>query len=425
MTQREPKASLVHEAPFVQVSAWPGIQRELDHQIVGRSSSLFKSDMDANRGKIANSLKGRRVLVVGGGGSIGSVTTRLLLQYEPRAIHVIDQSENYLAELVRDIRSGSEVKRFLDLRMFPIDFAGPIADRMIREEAPYDIVLNFAALKHVRSEKDIYSLLQMLDTNIVRQARFKKWIVEREGTTRYFGVSTDKAANPTSLMGATKRLMEDVLFSGASAHSMIVTSARFANVAFSNGSLLQAWLRRLELGQPLAVPRNTRRYFVTQHEAGEICILASLLGNGGEILIPRLDPAKELRLLETLAMQVIELHGYKPVPFEDETEARLAVSELRRKKCWPLLLTPLDTSGEKAYEEFVGQGEFAHEVGLIGLRAIRHAGAIMDEALIERIQTLIFNVGQKTSKPDIVAAVASAVPNLRHVETQKSLDQRM
>jgi FlaA1/EpsC-like NDP-sugar epimerase len=404
----------------------PGeLQRQLDAAIVERTTSLFSPDLEDNRERIGRALTGRRVLVVGGGGSIGSMTARLLLQYEPRAVHVIDLSENYLAELVRDIRSSTDLRADVDLRLFPIDFGGPVAQRLIRDEAPYDIVLNFAALKHVRSEKDVYSLLQMLDTNIVRQARFKRWVVERGGTTRYFGVSTDKAANPTSLMGASKRLMEDVLFGVSPCDTLVVTSARFANVAFSNGSLLQSWLQRLQLGQALAVPRDTRRYFVTQLEAGEICVLASLLGDNGEIFIPRLDPERELRLLETLAARMLRLHGFEPVAFEDEAEARRALSTLRRERRWPLLLTPLDTSGEKPFEEFVGKGERAHEVDLKQLLGIRHAAIGVDEHLIGRLEKFVSDVSSGANKSDIVAAVASAVQNFHHVETDRSLDHRM
>jgi len=418
--------SPVHLCPvLLKPTHHPPDAAQLDRRIVGRTTSLFAADLETNRDRLAARLDGQRVLVVGGGGSIGGWTTRLLLGYTPRAVHVVDHSENYLADLVRDLRSGVGVNPHIDLRMWPIDFGGPITQRLLHEEGPYDIVLNFAALKHVRSEKDVYSLLQMLDTNIVRQARFKEWVSSLGKTSRYFGVSTDKAANPTSLMGATKRLMEDVLFDGATTGSMTVTSARFANVAFSNGSLLQAWLRRIELGQPLAVPRDTRRYFVTQREAGEICLLASLLGGPGEIFIPRLDPAKELRLLESLAVEILELHGLQAVRFEDESEARASVSDLRSKQQWPLLLTPLDTSGEKPYEEFVGKGERSYEVGLASLLAVQHAGEPISAGLITRLSQLVSRVDPGTSKADLVSAITAVIPNFHHIETGKSLDQRM
>jgi FlaA1/EpsC-like NDP-sugar epimerase len=396
----------------------------LDARVVGRETSLFAQDIAAHRTRIADGIAGRRVLVVGGAGSIGSMTTRLLLEYAPAAVHVIDQSENYLAELVRDIRSSSGDARNVDLRLWPIDYGGPIAERVIRTEAPYDVVMNFAALKHVRSEKDVYALLQMLDTNIVRQAHFLELIGARGGTTRYFGVSTDKAANPSSLMGATKRLMEAVLF-GSAPRDTTVTSARFANVAFSNGSLLQAWLRRLALGQPLAVPRETRRYFVTLREAGEICLLASTLGDAGEIFIPRLDPLKHLQLLDDVARRVIELHGFVGAPFEDEGEARQAVASHAKSGRWPLLLTPLDTGGEKPYEEFVGDGERAHDVGLAQLRAVRHTGGPLDPAFIPGLRRVINDAGTATSKAALASAIASVIPSFRHADSGKHLDQRM
>jgi FlaA1/EpsC-like NDP-sugar epimerase len=400
-------------------------QNGIDVQVVGRPTSLFAPDVAAHRATIGEQLAGARILVVGGGGSIGSVTTQLLFQYVPTAIHVVDQSENYLAELVRNVRGSIDVDPRTDFRLLPIDFGGPICQRLIRDERPYDVVLNFAALKHVRSEKDVYSLLQMLDTNVVRQARFKEWIAERGGTQRYFGVSTDKAANPASLMGATKRLMEDVLFTVGTAAGTTVTSARFANVAFSNGSLPQAWLRRLELGQPLAVPRETRRYFVTQREAGEICVLAASLGKDGEILIPRLDPESELRVLESLAVKVLNLFNLEPVLFTDEAEARRSLEGLKASKRWPLLLTPRDTSGEKAYEEFVGDEETAHEIGLEQLCALRHASPRVDKKLIRTLEALIADSSLSTTKGDIVAALMAAIPNFHHVETEKTLDSRM
>jgi len=396
-----------------------------DAQVVGRAKSYFADDVAANHERISAELNGQRVLVVGGGGSIGSSTIRQLLRYAPAAVHVIDHSENYLAELVRDIRSGTDLPPSIDLRMWPIDFGGSVAERLIRNEAPYDIVMNFAALKHVRSEKDTYSLMQMLDTNIVRQARFKEWIVARGGARRFFGVSTDKAANPTSLMGATKRVMEDVLFGIAPNSGMTVTSARFANVLFSNGSLPQSWLRRIELGQPLAVPRDTRRYFVTRAESGEICLMASLLGAPGEIFIPRLDPERELRLLETTACGVLKELGFEAEKFTDEAEARRAIEKLKREKRWPLLMTPLDTSGEKPYEEFVGKGEQAHEIGMTGLLAIKHLATRIDGAFIDRLETLIGDPTAAGAKADIVTTLASVVPNLQHIETDRNLDQRM
>jgi FlaA1/EpsC-like NDP-sugar epimerase len=398
---------------------------QLDMRLLERETSLFGEDVAANHEQISALLKGRRVLIVGGGGSIGGATTRQILRYAPSALHIIDHSENYLAELVRDIRSSVDLAPSIDLEMWPIDFGGAVAERLIAEEAPYDYVLNFAALKHVRSEKNIYSLLQMLDTNVVRQARFKQWIVDRGGAARYFAVSTDKAANPTSLMGATKRLMEDVLFDIAPSDTLTVTSARFANVLFSNGSLPQSWMQRLEAGQPLAVPRDTRRFFVTRGESGQICLLAALLGAHSEILIPRLDPEQELRLLEKLAREFLSMNGYEAVLVADEKEAREKAQTLRAQNRWPVLLTPLDTSGEKPYEEFVGAGESAREIGMSGLMAVAHRPAKADSDFIAALSALTNSAQGRVTKADVVGLLQSVVPNMQHKETDKNLDQRM
>ncbi len=400
--------------------------RQLEQRVVGRDCSLMAEDMDANRERIDESVDGRRILIVGGAGTIGSATTRLLLEYSPRAVHVVDHSENDLAELSRDIRNRHDGTSGVDLRMWPLDYGGAVTQRLLREQPPYEIVFNFAALKHVRSEKDSHSLLQMIDTNIVRQARFKRWIMDRGGCARYFGASTDKAANPASLMGATKRLMEDVLFGVATDHRCSVASARFANVAFSNGSLLQAWLRRLGLSQPLAVPSATRRYFVTQREAGEICLLAGLLAAADTIIIPRMDRGMELRLLEDLAVEVLSAHGLEAVAFRDEAAARAELEGLRASGRWPLILTPPDTSGEKPYEEFIGEGETVRDAGFRNLLALaRDRVPAVSMEVIEELSRLVEHAGATPTKADVVALMTAAMPNFRHIETGKSLDDRV
>lgn len=398
--------------------------------VTGRARSMFADDIERATPALHDAVSGRRILVVGGGGTIGAVTTELVVEFKPRVVHIVDVSENYLAELVRSVRNRSDAVRNIDFRTLPFDFGGPIMRRFLFEEEPYDIVLNFAALKHVRSEKDVFSLLQMIDTNVVRQARFKRWLTERGGCRRYFAVSTDKAANPASLMGASKRLMEDVLFDVAPDPAMTVTSARFANVAFSNGSLLQSFLIRIIAGHPLAAPRDTRRYFVSRQEAGEICLLASLLGEHGNIYFPDMDPKTELRLLETVATHVLAAHGYEAVSYTDERTAREDVARLAAQGRWPLLLTPLDTSGEKPYEEFLGEGEGEGEseveTPFSTLGALRHCASAAHEArLIEQLENLVTRAAQPVTKPDIVAAIRAALPNFNHVETGRSLDQRV
>jgi len=299
-------------------------------------------------------------------------------------------------------------------------------ERILREAGrPYELVLNFAALKHVRSEKDTYSVLQMVDTNLVRHARFKRWLSEYGHGSVYFAVSTDKAANPTSLMGATKRLMEDLTFGLWTAPARSTTSARFANVAFSNGSLLEGFLRRLVARQPLAAPRDTRRYFVSQNEAGELCLIAALLVPDKHIAFPNLDPAKELQTLESIAVRVLEYFGLTPRFYEDEGEARRNVEAEIRGGRWPLVLTALDTSGEKPYEEFLGEGETSVDIGLDAIRAFRHVPSrAMKEGLFERLAALIDQPELRVDKDTIVDEVRQTLVRFSHTETGKNLDER-
>ncbi len=401
-------------------------QQKIDAAVLGREHSHFARDLLAQESALHKVVADRRVLVVGGGGSIGSATTMLLADLQPKCLHVVDQSENYLAELVRDLRGRPGGLEVADFRTLPIDYGSPVMGRFLGEAAPYDLVLNFAALKHVRSEKDIYSLLQMIDTNVVRHVRFRRWLKKGGHAQRYFAVSTDKAANPTSLMGASKRLMEDVVFEPELSTSGINTTARFANVAFSNGSLLQGFLMRLAKGQPLAAPRDTRRYFVSQRESGEICLLAAALGQAGNVLFPRLDPVSELQLLEDIAVRVLNAAGFEAVLFDDEREAREAAVTLPREKRWPLLLTSLDTSGEKPYEEFVGAGEAIIDSGLQTLDAVMHvATQALTPDVLAMLEDAVSRVDGAVDKQGIVDAIQRVIPGFTHRETGKSLDDRL
>jgi FlaA1/EpsC-like NDP-sugar epimerase len=412
--------------PTVLIGSSGAVPIELEARVLGRTESRYALDLAQHADAVRHGIADRRVLVIGGAGSIGSSTVGLLADLAPACLHVVDIGENYLAELVRELRSRPQGLQVSDFRALPLDYGGPIMQRFLAESAPYHVVLNFAALKHVRSEKDIFSLLQMLDTNVVRHVRFKRWLSEYGHNRRYFAVSTDKAANPTSLMGASKSLMEDVVFDVARVAGDHATSARFANVAFSNGSLLQAMLTRLAKRQPLAVPRATRRYFVSQREAGDICLVAALLAPAEHIIFPRLDPRQELILLEDVVCAVLDWAGLQPEYYEDEDAARGAVESAAAKRAWPVLLTPLDTSGEKPYEEFIGAGEHAISTDLPGLDAIGHrtSGSLTRE-LFEQLERLIENPHLAATKEDIVAALCAAIPGFDHRETGKSLDQRL
>ncbi len=395
----------------------------------GRAESLFDADVELRRDELSSRIAGSRILVVGGAGSIGSSTVAAIAAFRPQALHVVDFNENTLAELVRTLRGSPRALSVPEFRCLPIDFGSTIMRRMLRETPPYDYVLNFAALKHVRSEKDVCSLLQMMDTNLVKQARLLRWLAEIGGLKRYFCVSTDKAANPVNMMGASKRVMEHAVFSREAAPSLEaeVVSARFANVAFSDGSLLDGFLKRLQKGQPFSVPSQTRRFFVSLAEAGQICLLAAFCAPPRHILVPRLDPAADLHDLESVAEAVLRYVGFEPERYCDETKARTSVQTDRKLGRYPLMVSPLDTSGEKAYEEFVGDGETALEIQMRELLAVSYVpapkGAVA--ALLAELERLIVDAATPISKSDIAALLAAVVPQFRHVETGKSLDQRM
>lgn len=303
----------------------------------------------------------------------------------------------------------------------------------LRQEGPYDVVLNFAAIKHVRSEKDAFCVLQMLDTNVLKQARFLRWLDGVGFGGRYFSVSTDKAANPTSMMGATKRIMEHLIFAAETALTIptAVTSARFANVAFSNGSLLQSFDRRLARGEPLSAPRDTRRYFISLEEASQICLIAGAVAPHRTIVIPRLDARKHLVSLQEVAERFLAWHGYAAQPYDDECEARANVARDATAGRWPLLLTLLDTSGEKPYEEFVGEGEQVVEIGCESLLGVDYrparAGTLV--GLISEIVRYFESAGtgMRVDKEILKGIIGEVEPRFlqSHRETGRSLDQRM
>lgn len=397
--------------------------------VTGREKEQFSSDFDAHREEIASSITGKRVLVIGGAGSIGSATIRALVPFSPATLHVVDQNENNLAELVRDLRSGASVIDIPDFRTLPLDFGSPIMEAFLRDNTPYNVILNFAAIKHVRSEKDTYSLLQMLDTNVIKQARFLRWLANTNAGARYFCVSTDKAANPVNLMGASKRTLEHVLFSGevVTGSPLTITSARFANVAFSDGSLLDSFIKRLQKHQPLAVPKDTKRYFISLKEAGQICLLASVCAPDRTILIPRFDPNTDLLDLEMIARTVLDKHGMEPLVYQEENAAKANLQAHLSLNQYPLLVTPLDTSGEKPYEEFVGDGETSVEVGMSHLLAVEYAAATKGAcaAFILKTESMLSKPDPTVGKQEIVAWLSELIPQLHHIETGKNLDQRM
>ena len=369
------------------------------------------------------------MLVIGGAGSIGRETIEQIVPFRPAALHVVDINENGLAHLVRDLRSSRESLPIEDFRTLPIDFGSPLMNRFLLAEKAYDHILHFAAVKHVRSEKDVYSALHMLDTNVLKVSRLMGWLEAKGNAKTLFAVSTDKAANPVNLMGASKRLMEHVLFADAlgPVRSVRRTSARFANVAFSAGSLLQSWIRRMERHEPLPVPRKTRRFFISLEESGTICLLAALCGADKRLFIPDLCPAKELQELQAVAERFLRCCGYAPAYYEDEEEAKIATERDMEKGAYPLLLTPLDTSGEKEYEEFVGVGETVSDTGMQHLLCVGYNpcdGGRMT-AFLSLIQDWIRSAALPVDKSALVEAIRSVVPELNHAASDKCLDDRM
>ncbi|MBN2569751.1 MAG: polysaccharide biosynthesis protein [Deltaproteobacteria bacterium] len=401
----------------------------LTRLITRRSQSLFVEDIETHMREINSEIKGSRILVIGGAGSIGSATVEQILKYRPRSLHVVDQSENGLAELVRWLRSGVDGLTIDDFRTLPLDYGSQIMHQFIVEQRPYDVVLNFAALKHVRSEKDSYSLLQMIDTNVVKTARIFKWLGAQDGTSCFFSVSTDKAANPANMMGASKRLMEHVMFSDdiRPGKKFNTTSARFANVAFSDGSLLQSFLKRYEKRQPMALPRATRRYFISLEEAGQICLLSAFCGFDRLILIPKLDPSADMCTMEDAARMVLKYYGMKPRIYDDEHEARRRVATDCDHGYYPLFLTELNTSGEKPYEEFVGSEEIAVDIGFRHLMGVEYKsvakGMISD--IVNYLELVVSSNKDAVSKEHLVEAISKVLPEFKHIETGINLDQRM
>ncbi len=404
-------------------------REDIAHIATGRTLDLFASDIAIRRQEIAEAVAGKRFLLIGGAGSIGAATLRVLLEFAPATIHIVDHNENNLAELVRDLRSGPQGLSVQDFRCLPLDFGSPVMLRFLRSQAPYDAVLNFAAIKHVRSEKDVFSMLQMLETNVLKNARLLRWLDGELAPLKFFSVSTDKAANPVNVMGVSKRLMEDVIFSWRPAreHQTTVTSARFANVAFSEGSLLQSFERRLDKRQPMAVPKNTKRYFLSLREAGQICLLALFCAPPGHLLVPRLSPENDLYDLEEIAVRFLLHHGLKPRIYEEEGTARASVEANAEAGYYPVLVTPLDTSGEKAFEEFVGNGEFTVEVGmpnLLGIRA-QPASSLAIGDFLAQLTHVIENVDVSVDREWIVERISAIHPDFRPHASTKNLDDRI
>ena len=395
----------------------------INEHVTGRPSSMFMPDIEKNREAIGAKVKGKKILVIGGAGSIGSSFIRAILPFRPAALVAVDINENALAELTRDLRSTRGTVVPPEYIPYPMDYASPVFEKMFRARNGFDIVANFSAHKHVRSEKDIYSVEALLQNNVLHAKLLLDLLCEFP-PEEYFCVSTDKAANPVNIMGASKRIMEDVIFSYSDRFP--VKTARFANVAFSNGSLPAGFLERIAKLQPLSAPSDVRRYFVSPEESGQICLLSCILGENRAIFFPKLEEA-QMMTFDGIADELLKAHGYKVLKCDSDEEAIDKAEELKAgSNLYPVHDAASDTSGEKPFEEFVTDTETA-DLDRFGSLGVITGKTIPDK---DRIETLYRDLNaafgkEQTTKEEIVRIMASYLPNFEHIETGKSLDSKM
>ncbi len=390
-----------------------------------RSDLLTQADIEKFKNDIFSRFNKQKILVIGGAGSIGSSFVQEIVNYYPKYLHIIDPNENGLTNLVRNLRSKDSSTSDIDLITSPLDFGSRICEQFIYENGPYDYVFNFAAIKHVRSEKDLYSLIQMFDTNVIKHANLLNYLTKNNISENYFAVSTDKAANPVSLMGASKKIMELVL-QGTHLKNRTIRSSttRFANVAFSNGSLLQSFETRFLKNEPLVSPKNIMRYFVSHKEAAEICILASTELENGDILVPKISNDFKLYPISKVAENFITDKNLTPVLVNSKNEAYEILE--KNNELYPIILTQPDTSGEKDFEEFLGKDEEILESKFLNFDVVKksnfNAGELVE--FIEKFNALL-DGSFAISKQEIIDIVKNLVKNLNHIDTGKNLDSRM
>jgi len=391
-------------------------------QLLGRKAELFTDDLRDCEEEIRSALGSKRILVVGAAGSIGRAVSKELFRRNPPVLHLVDLSENGLTELVRDIRSSIGYIPG-EFKTFCLDCGSVEFEAFIESQPPYDYLLNFSALKHVRSERDPFTLMRMIAVNILSGERLLRYAI-KGNASKYFAVSTDKAANPVNMMGASKRIME--LFMMGASSSVPVSSARFANVAFSDGSLLDGFTYRVRKRQPIAAPRDVKRYFITEREAGVLCLIAAFVGGNRETLFPKLSPHLHLVTFSQIAEMYLESSGYTPFLCETEDEARARMDELSAKKIWPCYFFDSDTTGEKEFEEFYEDAEQVvwdrfHDIGVI-----RNSEG-SDAERLDRFITAVTALrnAKKWDKADLVELFYDTLGSFAHRETFKYLDDRM
>jgi len=390
--------------------------------ITKRPESLFIIDIEKNKEILSKKIRDKSVLVIGGAGTIGSSYIKAVLKFKPKKLVVVDINENGLTELTRDLRSSPGQFVPEEFITYPMSFGDPVFEKMFLTHGPFEIVANFAAHKHVRSEKDQFSIEAMIENNVFKAKSFLDLLLKHK-PEHFFCVSTDKAANPVNVMGASKKLMEEVIMAYSS--EIQITTARFANVAFSNGSLLAGYIERLFKNQPISCPSDVKRFFVSPEESGQICMLACMLGKSGEIFFPKLDEEEQVYFKE-ITLDFFKASSREIELCNSDEEARKSASELTENKPYPVYFFGSDTSGEKLYEEFFTETDELEMEKFVSLGVIKNAKKLAIskiENCIQDIQSLM-NSGNY-DKQKIVECLKAYIPDFQHIETGKSLDQKM
>tara|TARA_B100000963_G_scaffold121937_1_gene106349 strand:+ start:31035 stop:32246 length:1212 start_codon:yes stop_codon:yes gene_type:complete len=400
----------------------PNISEFIKTNITKRQRSFFEEDLANNNEKLIKEIKGKSILVIGGAGTIGTSFIKAALKYKPDRLIVVDINENGLTELTRTLRSDSNITVPNHYVTYPISFSSRVFYKMLFKHGSLDIVANFAAHKHVRSEKDELSIEAMIKNNVLDAKRFMDYLKINK-PSHFFCVSTDKAANPVNVMGASKKIMENVIMSYAK--DLKITTARFANVAFSNGSLLYGHLERLMQRQPISCPSDVKRFFVSPEESGQICLLTCILGNTGDIFFPKLDK-NQLVNFQKITEDFFDFLNKKIYLCSSENEAKLVASKMNDNSPYPVYFFKTDTSGEKLYEEFYTEEDkvYLNKFKSIGIikksKRLNHHDL---ETLFNKLNNLFAK--NHIDKTEIINLINQLIPNFNHIETGKSLDQKM
>ena len=390
--------------------------------LIGRSQPLFAEDINACDNTLRDIVASSSFLVLGGAGSIGQAVCKEIFRRQPKKLHVVDISENNLVELVRDIRSSMGYISG-DFQTFALDIGSVEFEAFYAADGQYDYVLNLSALKHVRSEKDPFTLMRMIEVNILNTDKTIR-LAKQYGSKKYFCVSTDKAANPVNMMGASKRIME--LFLQHHSNDICISTARFANVAFSDGSLLHGFNQRLEKLQPIAAPNDIRRYFVTPQESGELCLMSCIFGENGDIFFPKLSEKLHLITFADIACKYLVQRGYQPVLCDNEQQAREQVQQLSAKQQWPCVFSSSDTTGEKDFEEFFTEDETLDMQRFEQLGIIKNTPMLQADVLQQFEQRIAqLKQAKQWTKADLVSLFHQMLPQFGHKETGRYLDSKM